>query len=179
MISSVENSGKNHWGGLVCVGKQDPGNITYRSIFGGALKQDADLLSVNKEELEVVTDRKPTDNEWTDLLFSWKVVRHIKSNAIVYAKDGRTLGIGSGQTSRVDSSEIAVAKARKEGLGLEGSAIASDAFFPFADGLIEIVNCGADSVIQPGGSVRDQEVIDAANKKNISMVFTGIRHFKH
>ncbi|MFN1835935.1 bifunctional phosphoribosylaminoimidazolecarboxamide formyltransferase/IMP cyclohydrolase [Balneola sp. MJW-20] len=161
------------------IGAKDFSKETYRSIFGGALKQDADLHAIDQSEFEVVTDRKPDEKEWEDLLFSWKVVRHIKSNAIVYAKDGRTLGIGSGQTSRVDSSEIAVAKANKEGLDFNGCAIASDAFFPFADGVEAAAKAGAKAVIQPGGSIRDEEVIAKANEFGMTMVFTGKRHFKH
>jgi phosphoribosylaminoimidazolecarboxamide formyltransferase/IMP cyclohydrolase len=153
--------------------------ITYRSIFGGALKQDADLEPSDQNEFKVVTERKPTDKELEDLLFAWKVVRHVKSNAIVYAGGGKTLGIGSGQTSRVDSSEIAVAKAEKEGLDLENSAIASDAFFPFSDGIEAAAEAGATAVIQPGGSIRDEEVIAKANEFNMTMIFTGKRHFKH
>lgn len=152
---------------------------TFRSIFGGLLKQDADLEPSDQNEFKVVTDRKPSDKELADLIFAWKVVRHVKSNAIVYAKDGRTLGIGSGQTSRVDSSEIAVAKAKKEGLELKGSAIASDAFFPFSDGVEAAAEAGATAVIQPGGSIRDEEVIAKANEFGMTMIFTGKRHFKH
>ncbi len=152
---------------------------TFRSIFGGLLKQDSDTEPFVESEFKVVTSRKPTKAEMQDLLFSWKVVRHVKSNAIVYAKDGRTLGIGSGQTSRVDSSEIAVAKAKKEGLSLEGSAIASDAFFPFSDGVEAAAEAGVTAVIQPGGSIRDEEVIAKANEFNMTMIFTGKRHFKH
>ncbi len=152
---------------------------SYRSIFGGLLKQDTDLAPINADEFKVVTKRTPTPEEMKDLLFSWKVVRNVKSNAIVYAKDGRTLGIGSGQTSRVDSSEIAVAKAQKEGLSLEGSAIASDAFFPFADGVEAAAKAGAKAIIQPGGSIRDEEVIAKANEYGMTMIFTGKRHFKH
>lgn len=152
---------------------------TFRSIFGGLLKQDADLEPFDQNEFKVVTERQPTEEEMADLLFSWKVVRHIKSNGIVYAKDGKTLGIGTGQTSRVDSSEIAVSKAKKEGLNLAESAIASDAFFPFSDGIVAAANAGAKAVIQPGGSVRDEEVIAKANEFGMTMVFTGKRHFKH
>lgn len=154
-------------------------NVTFRSIFGGLLKQEGDLEPSDLNEFKVVTNRKPTKDEMRDLIFSWKVVRHIKSNAIVYAKEGRTLGIGSGQTSRVDSSEVAVAKATKEGLSLEGSAIASDAFFPFSDGIEAAAKAGATSIIQPGGSIRDKEVIAKANELNMTMIFTGKRHFKH
>ena len=154
-------------------------NISFRSIFGGLLKQDSDTEPFDESEFKVVTSRKPTEAEMQDLLFSWKVVRHVKSNAIVYAKDGRTLGIGSGQTSRVDSSEIAVAKAKKEGLELSGSSIASDAFFPFSDGVEAAAEAGVTAVIQPGGSIRDEEVIAKANEYNMTMIFTGKRHFKH
>lgn len=151
----------------------------FKSIFGGALSQDADYKITTKENLKTVTQRQPTDPEIDDLLFAWKVVKHIKSNAIVYAKDGQTIGIGTGQTSRVEASEIAIAKARQEGLALEGTAIASDAFFPFPDGVEAAAKAGATSVIQPGGSIRDEEVIEAADKLNLAMVFTGNRHFKH
>ena len=154
-------------------------STTFRSIFGGLLKQDADLEPFDENEFKVVTERQPTEEELKDLLFAWKVVRHVKSNAIVYAKEGKTLGIGSGQTSRVDSSEIAVAKAAKEGLSLTGSAIASDAFFPFSDGVEAAAEAGATAVIQPGGSIRDEEVIAKANEFNMTMIFTGKRHFKH
>lgn len=153
--------------------------LTYRSIFGGVLKQDADLEPFDVNEFKVVTEREPTQMELQDLLFAWKVVRHVKSNAIVYAKNGRTLGIGSGQTSRVDSSEIAIAKAQKEGLDLGGSTIASDAFFPFSDGIEAAAYAGASAVIQPGGSIRDAEVIAKANELGLAMIFTGRRHFKH
>lgn len=150
-----------------------------RSIIGGALYQQVDSKIVTADDLKVVTDRKPTDKELSDMLFGWKVVKHVKSNAIVYAKDQSTCGIGTGQTSRVESSVIAVRKAMNEDLSLKGSAIASDAFFPFADGVIAAAQSGATAVIQPGGSVRDDEVIEAANKYKMTMVFTGIRHFKH
>lgn len=150
-----------------------------KTIPGGLLVQDADLISINSESLSFVTDNKPGKLELEDLKFAWVVAKHTKSNAIVFAKDKTTLGVGAGQMSRLDSAKIAAMKAKEHGLSLAGSVAASDAFFPFADGLIEIIKCGATSVIQPGGSVRDNEVIEAANKYNISMVFTGIRHFKH
>jgi len=153
--------------------------VSFRSIPGGAIVQDADLLDLDESKLKVVTDKKPSVAELEDLKFAWKIAKYTKSNAIVFVKDKATLGVGAGQMSRIDSAKIAKMKAEEHGLDLTGSVAASDAFFPFADGLIEIVNCGAVSVIQPGGSVRDQEVIDAANQRNISMVFTGIRHFKH
>jgi len=155
------------------------GSKQFKSIFGGALSQDADFKSITKEELQTVTERKPTATEIEDMLFAWKVVKHVKSNAIVYAKNGQTIGIGTGQTSRVEASEIAIAKAKQEGLSLEGTAIASDAFFPFADGVEAAAEAGATSVIQPGGSIRDEEVIEAADKLDMTMVFTGNRHFRH
>ncbi|WP_234573373.1 bifunctional phosphoribosylaminoimidazolecarboxamide formyltransferase/IMP cyclohydrolase [Rhodohalobacter sp. 614A] len=154
-------------------------DFSVRSIIGGALYQQADNKVITADDLEVVTERKPSEKEISDLLFGWKVVKHVKSNAIVYAKDQATCGIGTGQTSRVESSVIAVRKAMNEDLSLKGSIIASDAFFPFADGVIAAAQSGATAVIQPGGSVRDKEVIHAANKYKMAMVFTGIRHFKH
>ncbi len=153
--------------------------ISFRNIPGGILVQDADWHNFNKDKLNVVTDIKPDKKQLEDLLFAWKVAKHTKSNAIVFAKDKTTLGVGAGQMSRLDSSKIAAQKAKEHGLNLKDSVAASDAFFPFADGLVEIIKCGATSVIQPGGSVRDNEVIQAANQNKISMVFTGIRHFKH
>jgi len=127
----------------------------------------------------VVTRRQPTDAEWRDLDFAWRVAKHVKSNAIVYAGDGRTLGIGAGQMSRIDASEIAVAKSRKSELDLRGSVVASDAFFPFADGLLEAAHHGVTAAIQPGGSIRDDDVIAAADTHDIAMLFTGKRHFRH
>jgi phosphoribosylaminoimidazolecarboxamide formyltransferase/IMP cyclohydrolase len=153
--------------------------LNIRTIFGGALCQQGDYKQIGRDEVEVVTKRKPTEQELSDLLFGWKVVKHVKSNAIVYAKENATCGIGTGQTSRVDSSIIAVQKAKNENLSLKGSIIASDAFFPFADGVIAAAESGATAVIQPGGSIRDQEVVEAANKHDMAMVFTGIRHFRH
>ncbi|WP_440999588.1 bifunctional phosphoribosylaminoimidazolecarboxamide formyltransferase/IMP cyclohydrolase [Fodinibius sp. SL11] len=154
-------------------------NLKFRSIFGGALSQEADVKTITQEQLKTVTKREPTKKELKDLLFAWKVVKHVKSNAIVYARDGQTIGIGTGQTSRVEASEIAIAKAQQEGLSLEGTAIASDAFFPFADGVEAAAKAGATCVVQPGGSIRDEEVIEAADKRDLAMVFTGNRHFRH
>jgi len=151
----------------------------FKNIPGGVITQDPDHLTLSEDSLKFVTIKKPSKKEIHDLLFAWIIAKHTKSNAIVFVKDGATLGVGAGQMSRLDSSKIAQMKARQNGLELIGSVAASDAFFPFADGLLEIIKCGATSVIQPGGSVRDQEVIDAANENNVSMVFTGIRHFKH
>lgn len=153
--------------------------LSVRTIPGGLLVQDKDLITLDKENLKVVTNRKPTEKELEDLTFAWIVAKHTKSNAIVFAKDKSTLGVGAGQMSRLDSVKIAFMKAKEHGHDLKNSVAASDAFFPFADGLLEIIKYGATAVIQPGGSVRDQEVIDAANQNNITMIFTGIRHFKH
>jgi phosphoribosylaminoimidazolecarboxamide formyltransferase / IMP cyclohydrolase len=153
--------------------------VNFRNIPGGAILQDTDSISLDKNSLKIATNKRPTELEMEDLNFAWIVAKHTKSNAIVFVKDKATLGVGAGQMSRLDSSKIAAMKAEEHGLDLKDSVAASDAFFPFADGLIEIVKCGATSVIQPGGSVRDEEVIEAANKNNISMVFTGVRHFKH
>jgi len=159
---------------------------TWRKVSGGWLVQDKDNGIVLPEDLRVVTKRAPSDTEMADLLFAWKVAKHVKSNAIVYVKNGATVGIGAGQMSRVDSTRIAARKAQDmaEVLGLSevptiGSVVASDAFFPFADGLITAAEAGATAVIQPGGSMRDQEVIDAANAAGLAMVFTGMRHFRH
>jgi phosphoribosylaminoimidazolecarboxamide formyltransferase/IMP cyclohydrolase len=148
-----------------------------RSVCGGVLVQDADIEGEIKRN--VVTKRRPTKTELNAMLFGWRVVKHVKSNAIVYARADRTLGIGAGQMSRVDSSRIAIWKAKEAGLSLKGSAVASDAFFPFLDGLIAAADAGATCAIQPGGSVRDEEVITAANERNMAMIFTGIRHFRH
>jgi phosphoribosylaminoimidazolecarboxamide formyltransferase / IMP cyclohydrolase len=153
--------------------------LTFRNIPGGAIAQDPDNISMIESQLKVVTKIKPSDKELEDLLFAWKIAKHTKSNAIVFAKDKTALGVGAGQMSRLDSSKLAKMKADEHGLDLKDSVAASDAFFPFADGLQEIINCGATAVIQPGGSVRDSEVIEVADKNKISMVFTGIRHFKH
>ncbi|MCB1124585.1 MAG: bifunctional phosphoribosylaminoimidazolecarboxamide formyltransferase/IMP cyclohydrolase, partial [Verrucomicrobiae bacterium] len=150
-----------------------------RSVIGGLLVQDKDMRKANPAEYRVVTERQPTETEWASLLFGWKVVKHVKSNAIVYAGDMRTLGVGAGQMARVDSSEIAVWKARAADLNLKGSIVASDAFFPFADGLLAAADAGATAAIQPGGSIRDEEVIAAANERGMAMVFTGVRHFRH
>ncbi|MFL6516281.1 MAG: bifunctional phosphoribosylaminoimidazolecarboxamide formyltransferase/IMP cyclohydrolase [Chthoniobacterales bacterium] len=148
-----------------------------RSVAGGVLVQDADRGSQIQQN--IVTKREPTRGELDAMLFGWRVVKHVKSNAIVYAGSDRTLGIGAGQMSRVDASRIAIWKAEEAGLSLKGSAVASDAFFPFADGLVAAAEAGATCAIQPGGSVRDAEVIAAANERDMAMIFTGIRHFRH
>jgi phosphoribosylaminoimidazolecarboxamide formyltransferase/IMP cyclohydrolase len=153
--------------------------LDIRRVFGGYLVQEQDDDRFSIENVKTVTRRVPTKSELEGLLFAWRVAKHAKSNAIVYALADRTVGIGAGQMSRVDSARIAAMKAADAGLDLKGSAVASDAFFPFADGLLECVKAGATAVIQPGGSVRDQEVIKAADENSVAMVFTGIRHFRH
>ena len=147
-----------------------------KRISGGVLVQEPDSLTIAESDLKVVTKRQPSREELRDLLFGWKIAKHVKSNAIVFARAGRTLGIGAGQMSRVDSVKIAVLKAQES---LAGSAVASDAFFPFPDGVEEAARAGATAVIQPGGSVRDAEVIAAADRLGLAMVFTGVRHFRH
>ena len=150
-----------------------------RSVAGGLLVQDKDTGQPIDLATKVVTARKPTDAEMAAMIFGWRVVKHVKSNAIVYAASDRTLGIGAGQMSRVDASRIAVWKANEAGLSLKGSAVASDAFFPFPDGLLAAADAGATCAIQPGGSVRDEEVMAAANARDMAMIFTGVRHFRH
>jgi phosphoribosylaminoimidazolecarboxamide formyltransferase/IMP cyclohydrolase len=150
-----------------------------RSVVGGVLVQDRDRHLGRRDEFKVVTRRQPTEEEWAAMLFAWKVCKHVKSNAIVYARGEQTLGVGAGQMARVDSSRIAVWKAGEAGLDLKGSVVASEALFPFADGLIAAAEAGATCAIQPGGSVRDAEVIQAADDRGLAMVFTGIRHFRH
>lgn len=153
--------------------------LEVRGTTCGVLVQERDVAMVKNNELRIVTQRKPTEQELNDMLFAWRVAKHVKSNAIVYAKELRTLGIGAGQMSRIDASRVARWKAQEAKLDLTGSAVASDAFFPFADGLIVAAEAGATAVIQPGGSIRDEEVIKAADERNLAMVFTGLRHFKH
>jgi phosphoribosylaminoimidazolecarboxamide formyltransferase/IMP cyclohydrolase len=150
-----------------------------RSVVGGVLVQDRDRTLGNRAEFRVVTQRQPTQQEWDAMLFGWKVCKHVKSNAVVYCRGEQTLGIGAGQMARVDSSRIAVWKAAEAGLDLKGSAVASEALFPFPDGLIAAADAGATAAIQPGGSMRDPEVIRAADERGMAMVFTGIRHFRH
>jgi phosphoribosylaminoimidazolecarboxamide formyltransferase / IMP cyclohydrolase len=150
-----------------------------RSVVGGVLVQDRDRTLGNPASFRVVTRRQPTPEEWDSMLFGWKVCKHVKSNAIVYTRGERTLGIGAGQMARVDSSRIAVWKAGEAGLDLKGSVVASEALFPFPDGLIAAADAGAGAAIQPGGSVRDEDVIRAADERGMAMVFTGLRHFKH
>ena len=157
-----------------------------KDLSDGFLIQDKDNETLDENNLNIVTIKKPSSKEITDLIFAFKIAKHVKSNAIIYAKNNSTVGIGAGQMSRIDSSQIAAIKSKKasELAGLktnmaEGSVLASDAFFPFADGLIAAAEAGVTSIIQPGGSIRDDEVIDAANKLGLSMVFSGIRHFRH
>ena len=155
----------------------------FKSIEGGILVQSNDEANTTKSDLKIVTEKKPSENEIEDMLFAFKVCKHVKSNAIIYVKNKKTIGIGAGQMSRVDSAKIASQKnsemEKSDENSLENSVVASDAFFPFADGLLVTISSGAKAVIQPGGSVKDDEVIEAANKAGISMVFTGVRHFRH
>lgn len=153
--------------------------MAVRSVAGGMLLQNEDTVLLPESGLRVVSKRAPSDEEVAAMMFAWKIAKHVKSNAIVYALADRTLAIGAGQMSRLDSARIAASKASDAGLNLNGCAVASDAFFPFADGLLQAVEAGATSVIQPGGSVRDEEVIAAADANNIAMIFTGMRHFRH
>jgi phosphoribosylaminoimidazolecarboxamide formyltransferase/IMP cyclohydrolase len=157
----------------VSAGQQD---WVLKNISGGMLIQDADLHKLSDADLRVVTRRAPTAEEKRALLFAWKVSKHVKSNAILYARDGQTVGVGAGQMSRVDACKVGAMKAQ---LPLKGTVAASDAFFPFPDGVEEIAKAGATAIIQPGGSVRDQEVIEAADRLGIAMIFTGVRHFRH
>lgn len=168
---------------LLLTGKMpDPSeqSMTWRTLGGGGLlAQTRDYGQISREDCKVVTKREPTEKEWADMLFAWKVAKHVKSNAIVYVRDESTIGVGAGQMSRVDSAKIAASKAA-EHKGMEGGCVvASDAFFPFADGLMAAVGAGATAAIQPGGSMRDEEVIKAADEAGIAMVYTGMRHFKH
>ena len=173
---------------LITGGLADPEKcgVMIKSVAGGFLTQTKDNITVDKENLKVVTKRQPSEQELDDLLFAFKVAKHVKSNAIVYAKDGSTVGIGAGQMNRLDSSRIAARKSDDAAkmINLEeplavGSVVASDAFFPFADGLMAAADAGVTAIIQPGGSIRDDEVIEAANNAGLAMLFTGIRHFNH
>ena len=150
-----------------------------KRIGSGLLIQSADNKAVSLAELKVVTRKQPTPQQLSDLLFAWRVAKYVKSNAIVFCGNGRTLGVGAGQMSRIDSARIASIKAAQAGLSLAGSVVASDAFFPFRDGLDAVAQAGATAVIQPGGSVRDAEVIAAADEQGVAMVYTGVRHFRH
>jgi phosphoribosylaminoimidazolecarboxamide formyltransferase/IMP cyclohydrolase len=150
-----------------------------KRVMGGLLVQDRDMDLEERTEMEVVTERKPSEAEWGEMLFAWKVCKHVRSNAIVLARDLASVGIGAGQMSRVDSVRLAIEKARSAELPLEGAALASDAFFPFSDGPQIAVDAGVAAIIQPGGSRRDHEVVEAADAAGISMVFTHRRHFRH
>jgi phosphoribosylaminoimidazolecarboxamide formyltransferase/IMP cyclohydrolase len=161
-------------------------SMIFKPLSGGILVQDRDFGQISKSNLKVVTKRQPTLQELEDLTFAFLVAKHVKSNAIVYVKNGATVGVGAGQMSRVDSSRIAAKKAKEaaDALGLAetltlGSVVASDAFFPFSDGLLTAVEAGATSVIQPGGSIRDDEIIAVADDNDIAMIMTGLRHFRH
>jgi phosphoribosylaminoimidazolecarboxamide formyltransferase/IMP cyclohydrolase len=173
---------------LLTGGLADPAArpLELKSVGGGLLAQRRDSAVVRRADCRVVTRRAPDEREWADLLFAFTVAKHVKSNAIVYAKDGATVGIGAGQMSRIDSARIAAIKAAEAAAALgaaepltRGSVVASDAFFPFADGLLAAAEAGATAAIQPGGSLRDGEVIAAADAAGMAMVFTGIRHFRH
>ena len=173
---------------LLTGGLADPRSVgqTIRTVAGGYLVQGRDNGKVTLNDLKVVTKRQPSEQELKDLLFAFTVCKHVKSNAIIYVKDGATVGIGAGQMSRVDSAKTAVRKAidASEAAGLpytmtEGSVVASDAFFPFADGLLSAAEAGVTAVIQPGGSIRDEEIIAAADEQGLAMVLTGMRHFRH
>ena len=150
-----------------------------KRVSSGLLMQTADNHELTLADLKVVTKKQPTPEQLQDLLFAWKIAKYVKSNAIVFCKDGMTMGVGAGQMSRLDSARIASIKAQHAGLSLQGTAVASDAFFPFRDGLDVVVDAGATCIIQPGGSMRDQEVIDAADERGVAMVFSGVRHFRH
>jgi phosphoribosylaminoimidazolecarboxamide formyltransferase/IMP cyclohydrolase len=151
--------------------------LEFKRVNGGLLVQEADLQLTH--DLKVVTERQPTAEEMRDLLFTWRVAKFVKSNAIVYGRDGMTIGVGAGQMSRVNSARIAGIKAEQAGLEVKGSVMASDAFFPFRDGIDNAAAAGIVAVIQPGGSMRDEEAIKAANEHGMAMVFTGMRHFRH
>jgi phosphoribosylaminoimidazolecarboxamide formyltransferase/IMP cyclohydrolase len=157
----------------------NPASLDFKKVAGGLLVQNKDLGHINASDVKVVTKRQPTEQELADLLFAWRVAKFVKSNAIVYCQNGQTIGVGAGQMSRVYSAKIAGIKASDGGLTVKGSAMSSDAFFPFRDGIDAAAEAGITAVIQPGGSMRDNEVIAAADEHNIAMVFTGMRHFRH
>ena len=151
----------------------------FLSVTDGLLVQETDNGFLSTEELKVVSSREPSKEEIQDCLFAWKVCKFVKSNAIVYAKNNQTVGIGAGQMSRIDSAQIGASKAKETGFEMKGCAMASDAFFPFRDGIDIAASIGITSIIQPGGSIRDDEIIEAANEADIAMLFTGMRHFRH
>jgi phosphoribosylaminoimidazolecarboxamide formyltransferase/IMP cyclohydrolase len=158
---------------------QNWASLEFKKVAGGVLVQDQDTREDDEKLFKVVTKRQPAAAEWAALNFGWKVVRYVKSNAIVYCAADRTIGIGAGQMSRIDASLLAIEKAQRAGLSVNGAVMASDAFFPFPDGVEAAAQAGATAVIQPGGSVRDADVIAAADRHNLAMVFTGVRHFRH
>jgi phosphoribosylaminoimidazolecarboxamide formyltransferase/IMP cyclohydrolase len=164
---------------LMSGNSQQSAAMHFQRVSGGLLVQQKDSDRIRKQDCRCVSERVPTQQEWLDMLFAWKVARMAKSNAIVFAADSRTLGVGAGQMSRVDSARIARWKAADAGLDLQGAAMASDAFFPFRDGIDTAAEAGIKAVIQPGGSMRDDEAIAAANEHGLAMVFTSIRHFRH
>jgi phosphoribosylaminoimidazolecarboxamide formyltransferase/IMP cyclohydrolase len=175
IISEKKNVRLLHCGELT----QSLATFDFKRVNGGLLVQDRDLGMITRDNLKIVSQRQPSDTEISDLLFTWKVAKMVKSNAIVYGKDQRTIGIGAGQMSRVNSARIAAIKAEHAKLDVKNSVMASDAFFPFRDGIENAANVGISCVIQPGGSIRDDEIIAAADEHNIAMVFTGMRHFRH
>jgi phosphoribosylaminoimidazolecarboxamide formyltransferase/IMP cyclohydrolase len=158
---------------------QKPQNFDYKRVNGGLLIQDRDNGMITEEDLKIVSERAPSEQEMKDMLFAWKVAKMVKSNAIIYAKDNQTVGVGAGQMSRINSARIAAIKAEHAGLEVKGAVMASDAFFPFRDGIDNAGQAGISCIIQPGGSMRDEEVIAAANEHGMAMVFTGMRHFRH
>jgi phosphoribosylaminoimidazolecarboxamide formyltransferase / IMP cyclohydrolase len=164
---------------LTCALGAPSGALDFKRVGGGLLVQWADEARISRVDLKVVTRRAPSEQEMQDLLFAWRVAKYVKSNAIVYCRDAMTVGVGAGQMSRVDSARIAASKAENAGLSIKGAVVASDAFFPFRDGLDVLAHAGATAVIQPGGSMRDAEVIAAADEQGLAMVFTGFRHFRH
>ena len=153
--------------------------FSIKSVSGGYLYQDKDCDQGELKSMEVVTRKKPTKLDYSSIELGWKLVRNVKSNAIVFANHNQLLGVGAGQMSRIDSVKIAIQKVTESGLNLKGGIMASDAFFPFSDGINTLIKAGVKTIIQPGGSIRDQEIIDAANKAKIKMFFTNIRHFSH
>jgi phosphoribosylaminoimidazolecarboxamide formyltransferase / IMP cyclohydrolase len=171
-LAGVQRNGKTAW-------ERGQNSHDVKRVGSGLLIQTADNHELQRSDLKVVTKLAPTEQQLDDLLFAWKVAKFVKSNAIVFCKDGMTMGVGAGQMSRLDSARIASIKAGHAQLSLAGTAVASDAFFPFRDGLDVVVDAGATCVVQPGGSMRDQEVIDAANERGVAMVFSGVRHFRH
>ena len=164
---------------LGALAKKTPTELEYRSVVGGLLVQSRDTALAQPDTFRIVTEKRPTPTQYADLWFAWRVCKYVKSNAIVFARDGMTIGVGAGQMSRVYSTRIAALKAKDEGLEVDGSSMASDAFFPFRDGIDAAAKYGIKAIVQPGGSKRDDEVIAAANEHGMTMVFTGMRHFRH